>query len=163
MLNLGFSNDNHYYWASRVWILPSSRNSRCLYNNKAQSVKFTMMGLYPCSYVLLDNIILPYLGILQGQTGVECCKAQDIAFPLTVSNHRGNVQHTKSQWILKKFKCSRSSEKRIHCEVWWLKRASEESRFKLCLGKQARLWSEQLGEANHIVSKGEEAGKQKMP
>lgn len=113
-----------------------------------------------CCLIISSSLIWVYC---KGKPGLRVAKLRTLPFLLQFRIIEAMSNTLSLKWILKKFKCSRSSEKRIHCEVWWLKRASEESRFRLCLGKQARLWSEQLGEANHIVSKGEEAGKQKMP
>lgn len=43
-------------------------------------MKFIVMGLYPCSYVLLDNIILTLFGYIVRKTWVESCRAQDVLF-----------------------------------------------------------------------------------
>lgn len=61
--------------------------------HRAQSMKFTVMELYPCSYVL-DNVILTLFGcIVRTNEGREL-QSSGHAFLLPAPNHTGNLQHT---------------------------------------------------------------------
>lgn len=57
-------------------------------------MKFIVMGLYPCSYVLLDNTILTLSNcIVRGRE----LQSSGHAFLLLAPNHTANLQHIKSQ------------------------------------------------------------------
>lgn len=64
--------------------------------HRTQSMKFTVMELYPCSYVL-DNVIITLFGcIVRTNRGREL-QSSEHAFLLPAPNHTGSLQHTKSQ------------------------------------------------------------------
>ena len=64
--------------------------------HRAQAMKFTVMELYPFSYVL-ENVILTLFGcIVRTNRGREL-QSSEHAFLLPAPNHTGSLQHTESQ------------------------------------------------------------------